>query len=851
MPETFTDPASAAPSPPRHAPASADIVQASRNRAEAQERVPVETPVLAQLASMLPALRVLIGLLIAALVIAGLFFGRELLVPLALALLLGFLLDPAVSRLKRWGLSRMAATLLVVAITLCTLGGMGAYLGNQVSQLSSDLPTYQSTIRTKLRDLRKYISGPSVWDGARKTYDTVEKEIASPSGAPAPRVQKVEIQPVELKPMAQFTAWLDKVSEPVLMAGIVLLFVVLILLDRDDLRDRLVRLMGGNLHLATNALDEASERIGRYLRMQFIVNASYGLPMAAGLWFIGVPGAILWGVVAAIMRFVPYVGPMVSAVFPLALAFAVDPGWNMFLWTLCLILLLELISNNVVEPWLYGTSTGLSTLSIILAATFWTALWGPVGLILSTPLTVCLLVLGRYLPALKFMEVLLGNAPVLDAPRRLYQRLLGGDVEEAIELCTDTVDALLPAKPTPAQVSEGVTRLYDEVVMPALRVATSHHTGAATAEHRLRLAQGMELLLAELEEQYPARALTDADATAAPRPRVHCVGARWEVDALAAAAMAHALELGGHAASHSAHALSARMQAPDDASWGEVDLLCLSVFTPQPEAQVRQICRRLHRRWPGLRIVLALWNAPPALLAESAASQLGVEAIATTVRELRLRADALLAPSPNAGPRPAPVGEDDAARVAALNASGWLDANHTEAIHDMVVHAANAFHVPFAQVSLVDADWVHTPGTLLSHARDSAHGPGLERALSICSYVVHDDNQLQVEDIARDPRFAENPLLQTARLRFYAGVPLHDRHGMVLGSFCIMDTAPRTLADNEFALLHEMARQLQSTLSRSAEVPPPSDAGPAAPAAPPVEPAPGPLLGPGAGPAMV
>src|SRR5690606_10999592 len=195
----------------------------------------------------------------------------------------------------------------------------------------------------------------------------------------------------------------------VLMAGIVLLFVVLILLDRDDLRDRLIRLMGGNLHLATNALDEASQRIGRYLRMQFIVNSSYGVPMAVALWFIGVPGAILWGVVAAIMRFVPYVGPMISAVFPLALAFAVDPGWNMFLWTLGLILLLELISNNVIEPWLYVTSTGLSTLSIIVAATFWTALWGPVGLMLSTPLTVCLLVLGRYLPALRFMEVLLGN----------------------------------------------------------------------------------------------------------------------------------------------------------------------------------------------------------------------------------------------------------------------------------------------------------------------------------------------------------------------------------------------------------------------------------------------------------
>ncbi|WP_159916178.1 AI-2E family transporter [Pantoea sp. 18069] len=849
MPETFPDPAPLRPQP---APAQGEAADPGRNRPEAQDRGPVEAPVFAQLASMLPALRVLIGLLIAALVISGLFFGRELLVPLALALLLGFLLDPAVSRLKRWGLSRMAATLLVVTITLGALGGMGAYLGNQVSQLSADLPTYQNTIRTKLRDLRKFASGPSVWDGARKTYDTVEREIASPGGrTPAPRVQKVEIQPVELKPMAQFTAWLDRVSEPVLMAGIVLLFVVLILLDRDDLRDRLLRLMGGNLHLATNALDEASERIGRYLRMQFIVNASYGIPMAAGLWFIGVPGAILWGVVAAIMRFVPYVGPMVSAVFPLALAFAVDPGWNMFLWTLCLILLLELISNNVVEPWLYGASTGLSTLSIIVAATFWTALWGPVGLILSTPLTVCLLVLGRYLPALKFIEVLLGNAPVLDAPRRLYQRLLGGDVEEAIELCTDAVDVLLPARPTAAQVSDGVTRLYDEVVMPALRVATSHHTDAATAAHRLRLAQGMELLLAELAEQYPVRASADADA--ALRPRVHCVGARWEVDALAAAAMAHALALGGHAASHSAHALSARMQAPDDASWGDVELLCLSVFTPQPQAQVRQICRRLHRRWPGLRIVLALWNAPPALLAESAAAQLGVQALTTSVRELRLRADAMLASSPHAGPRAAPVGEDDVARVAALNASGWLDANHTGAIHDMVVHAANAFHVPFAQVSLVDADWVHTPGTLLTSPGDGTHSGGLERALSICSYVVHGASDLQVEDIARDPRFADNPLLQSARLRFYAGVPLRDRHGMVLGSFCIMDTVPRSLAANEFALLNDMARQLQATLSRSAEVPPPPDAGPSAPAAPAAGPAAdsAALIVPGAGPAMV
>ncbi len=369
-----------------HAAAHADFARSVRSA----------LPGLAQLADMVPALRLLTGLLVASIIIAGLYFGQGLLIPLALALLFGFLLDPAVSRLKRWGMPRMAATLLVVVMALATLAGMGTYLGSQVQQLSADLPTYQNTIRDKLRSLRRNANMPSAWDGALRTYDTVEREISR--GANTPRVQKVEIQSPEQKPTARMLQWLGRVAEPVTMAGIVLLFVILILLDRDDLRDRLLRLMGGNLHVATDALDEASQRIGKYLRMQFVVNITYGLPMAAGLWFIGVPGAILWGVLAAIMRFVPYVGAMISAAFPLALAFAVDPGWQMLLMTLGLIMALELISNNLIEPWLYGSSTGLSTLSIIVSATFWTALWGPIGLILSTPLTVCLLVLGALHP---------------------------------------------------------------------------------------------------------------------------------------------------------------------------------------------------------------------------------------------------------------------------------------------------------------------------------------------------------------------------------------------------------------------------------------------------------------------
>lgn len=366
---------------------------------------------LAPLLAIVPGLRLMVGMVIAAVVILGLYVGRDVLLPVALAALLGFLLDPAVSRLKRWGLPRVVSVALVMVLALGALGAGALYVGNQVTSLSAELPTYQNTIRQKLRHVKPYFNGPGVWDGAVKVLNTVETEIGQ--GDARRRVQKVEVQEPEVKPIQKALELLSKVAEPLATTGIVFLFVVLILLDRSGLQDRLLRLMGPNTHMASDALDDAATRIGQYLRMQLFVNLSYGVPMALGLWWIGVPGAILWGILAAVLRFVPYIGPMASAVFPLTLAFAVDPGWSLLLWTLALILVLELISNNVIEPWLYGASTGLSTLSIILAATFWTALWGPVGLILSTPLTVCLLVLGRYIPGMGFLEILLGSRQCL------------------------------------------------------------------------------------------------------------------------------------------------------------------------------------------------------------------------------------------------------------------------------------------------------------------------------------------------------------------------------------------------------------------------------------------------------
>src|SRR5690606_20216379 len=233
--------------------------------------------------------------------------------------------------------------------------------------------------------------------------------------------------------------------------------VVFMLLEREELRDRFIRLVGyGDLHRTTEALQEAGSRVARYLLTQLLVNVTYGVPLGLGLWFLGIPNAVLWGMLAVVLRVVPYIGPVIAAIFPIFLAFAVAPGWELLLWTIALILIIELISNNVIERWLYGTRTGLSPLAIIVSAIFWTWLWGPVGLVLSTPLTVCLVVLGRHVPQFEFLEILFGSEPVLDPKERLYQRLLSGDPDEA----TDNAEEILEEK--------YLAEYYGSVAIPAL-----------------------------------------------------------------------------------------------------------------------------------------------------------------------------------------------------------------------------------------------------------------------------------------------------------------------------------------------------------------------------------------------
>jgi predicted PurR-regulated permease PerM len=366
--------------------------------------------------------------------IAVLWFGRDLFIPFALAVLLSFALAPLVRRLRSLGLGRILPVLVSVALAFALIAGLAVVVGNQLVQLAGNLPSYEHNIRQKVASI-KPDTGSGVLGRAAAVVRDLQREVAeAPAGAPPERDTGAGPPPVPVEIHEPPTSPLDVIRNvavpllaPVVTAGLVIVFLIFMLLERENLRDRFIALVGrGQMHVTTEALDEAAQRVSRYLLMQLVVNVTYGIPLALGLWLIGVPNAVLWGVLAALLRFLPYVGPFIAALFPIALAFAVDPGWSMILWVVALIVTLELISNNFVEPLLYGASAGISAIAVILSAIFWTTLWGPVGLFLATPLTVCLAVIGRYVPALRFFDVLLGAEPVLAPEERLYQRLLAG-----------------------------------------------------------------------------------------------------------------------------------------------------------------------------------------------------------------------------------------------------------------------------------------------------------------------------------------------------------------------------------------------------------------------------------------
>jgi predicted PurR-regulated permease PerM len=414
------------------------------------------------------------------LIVVALFIGQVVLVPLALAVILAFVLAPPVRMLRRTGIGNTASVFVVVGIAFAIIFGVGTVITQQVGDLVEELPRYQATLRDKVKSLKDVASGSGgAIQQASETLKQLQEELESPKTPPSPPQTMTPVAPERLSPAAgerrpvpvelrtpaptaidQLQGIVGVVLAPLATAGLVLLFVLFLLLQREDVRDRAIRLLGSNdLEKSTTAMDDAGKRLGRYFLTLTLINTGFGIFIALGLWLIGVPSPVLWGVLATLMRFVPFLGSFIAAACPLILAAAVDPGWSMFLMTLALYVVSEPIMGNVIEPVVQGQRTGLSPLAIVLSAAFWTLLWGPIGLLLAIPLTVVLVVLGHHVERLEFLNVLLGDTPPLSPPERFYQRMLAGDPAEAVE----QAEAFIKTEP--------LVDYYDDVVIEGLRLA--------------------------------------------------------------------------------------------------------------------------------------------------------------------------------------------------------------------------------------------------------------------------------------------------------------------------------------------------------------------------------------------
>ncbi|TXN61189.1 AI-2E family transporter, partial [Methylobacterium sp. WL6] len=428
-----------------------------------------DDPVTAQrLKNGLPVFVALASFLLVVAVMAALYFGRDILVPVTLAILLSFVLVPAVRLLGHIRVPRVPAVLLVVVVVFGALFGIGTLIAREGGQLVSDLPRYSLVMQDKIKSLR----GATADTGTLSRIVDVFQDLSATLSPPPPPELKgdpgtaghpltVEIRATRAGFVENLQTFAGPILHPLATTGLILIFTIFILLQREDLRNRMIRLAGGSgdLRRTTAAIDDAARRLSRFFLAQLALNVAFGVVIGVGLWLIGVPSPTLFGVLAAILRFVPYIGAAISALLPLVLAASVDPGWTMVIATAALFLVVEPIAGHVIEPLLYGHSTGLSPIAVILSATIWTFLWGPIGLVLATPLTVCLVVLGRHVDRLWYLDVLLGDQPALDPPEIFYQRMLANDPAEAIDQGRQFLK------------ERALVTYYDEVVLAGLRLA--------------------------------------------------------------------------------------------------------------------------------------------------------------------------------------------------------------------------------------------------------------------------------------------------------------------------------------------------------------------------------------------
>ncbi len=608
----------------------------------------------------------LVSILLIIVVVAVLYFMKEIFVTLALAMLFSFLLNPLVRRFERWYLPRIPAVLVAVGIALAVLAGVGYLVGTQVLDLTYKLPTYKDNIAHRIQAF-KHTDPNSQFSKATQTIQDLGAQISATESEPgakpgtnskqplagiAPKANatrpdsylsggKDQISKVELvEPATSLNDVLKSTVGPVVSplgtAAVVLVFVLFMLIKHEDLRDRIIHLIGrGRINMTTQALDEAGHKVSGYLTMQCIINAIFGVLVGTGLYFIGVPNAFLWGLLAILLRFIPYVGAWISLSFPLLLSLAVTSTWRMPVETLAIFATIELVTSNVLEPWLYGAHTGLSPVALMVATIFWTWLWGGAGLLLATPLTVCVAVIGKYIPSMSFLEAILGDEPTLSVNDRYYQRLLALDSHEA--------RAVVEEYRTDHPMSE----VYSSLMVPALAAAErDEKAGVLDARHQRfifdttrELADELSTANNDTKKEKAAKTgegetVEDAKATVImSKYPVFCLPAADEADEIAALMLAHVLECEGYKTESLSYKTLANEMVAQVAESGATTV-CISATPPHDTLHTKYLCKLLRSRLPNLHVIVGLWDAEiDEAKLNRRREQLAVEKVVTTLTD--------------------------------------------------------------------------------------------------------------------------------------------------------------------------------------------------------------------------
>jgi predicted PurR-regulated permease PerM len=542
----------------------------------------------------------LLRIVTAVVVVAALYVGRTVFIPLALALLLSLLLAPIMKSLGRIRVPRLLAVFLVVVALCCIAGGLAWKASAEFTDMANEMPVYKGTLQMKIRSLSG-LRNSNLSKISTAVSDLEKELIKATPGAPEQDHLKKPLAPgsswarpmaVQVVPPSDTLASFETVIGPMGALGMIAVFTIFILIGREDLRNRFIHLAsGGRLTVMTQALDEAASRIQRYLLLQSAVNAFYGIIVGLGLYFIGIPNPWLWGFVAGILRFLPYVGPPLAAFLPILLASAIFPGWGHTWGTMAFYVVLELIVANLIEPLLYGAHVGLSPLAILVAAVFWTLIWGFPGLILSTPLTLTLVVMGRYVPSLNFLRILLGDQPEISRSSLYYQRLLASDQNEARQV----LEQYLKEKP--------LEDLYGDVLIPALSMVEQDR-------HRSELDEATESFIMQSTREFIEEFDDAVDAEAPPsasRPLdILCIPARDEADELIALLLSQLIVRSGlHAHSLSVANMSDIVSAAADM---RPDTICISALPPFAINHARALYQKLQSKMPKLDIIICLWH---------------------------------------------------------------------------------------------------------------------------------------------------------------------------------------------------------------------------------------------------